>query len=300
MLPIHTRYAYSPISMRLDYSWPGGKRLAFYIAMNIEVYGFQSGRGPDPVSLGDLQTHRNFAWRDYGNRVGIWALFDLFDELKLPMSCLINSLVYEHHPQIIERARRRGDDLIGHGRTNGEWQRGIWELDEKRLIADATETITKHEGRPPKGWLSPGASETSVTPDLLKEAGYKYSLNWPCDDQPIWLNTRSGPLLSVPYPFELNDIGQITQRQQTAHDFCDMMVDQFDEMIHRCDARPLVCAISLHTYIMGQPFRVPPLRKALRHIIEHPQRDRVWFTGADAISDYCHSMSPGIIPGSRK
>lgn len=296
-LPHHGRYAYSPIPSRRDYAWPGNKRLAFYIAVNIEVFAFQAGLGSDPNG-GELQTQRNFAWRDYGNRVAVWGLFDLFDELKLPSSCLINSLLYDYHPQIIERIRQRGDDLVGHGRTNGETQRILWEGDEQRLIADATATITKHEGRPPKGWLSSGVTESKVTPDLLKEAGYRYTLNWPCDDQPIWLKTRSGPLLAVPYPLELNDIGMIIQRRHSAHEFCDMLVDQFEELVRRATDRPLVFALSLHTFIMGQPFRIQPLRKALKHILEHPKKDLVWFTGADAIADHCYAMEPGLIPGS--
>jgi peptidoglycan/xylan/chitin deacetylase (PgdA/CDA1 family) len=163
MLPSHGRYAYSPIVKRPDYSWPEGKRLAFYIATNIEVFAFRAGVGPDPTSVTAAQNHRNYAWRDYGNRVGVWRLFDLYEELGLPSSCLVNSYVYDYHPDILERIRARGDDVVGHGRTNAERQTGLWELDEKRLIADATETIRKHEGAPPKGWLGGGSVESSAT-----------------------------------------------------------------------------------------------------------------------------------------
>jgi allantoinase len=298
MIPRHNRYPYSIIDRRADYSWPDGKRLAFWIGTNIEVFAFGAGLGPDPVLPGEPPTQRNFAWRDYGNRVGIWRLLDMLDELKLPSSCLVNSLVYEHHPEIPARIRARGDDVIGHGRTNAERQRGLWELDEQRLIEDATATIRRHEGRMPKGWLGAGAAESNATLDLLKAAGYKYVLDWPCDDQPIWLNTAGGPILNVPYPIELNDIGQIVQRQHNAREFADMIVDQFDEMIRQCDAQPLVCVVSLHTYIVGQPFRLGPLRRALEHIVRHPQRDRVWFTRADAIADFCYALPPGVIPGS--
>lgn len=298
MLPKQTRYGASAITGRADYSWPEGKRLAFWIAINIETFGFRSGVGPDPVMIGSPQTHRNYAWRDYGNRVGVWQLFDLFDEMGLPTSCLVNSYLYDEYPEIFERIRARGDAIVGHGRTNAEWQNGMWEDDERRLITDATATIESHEGQAPRGWLGPGSVESSVTPDLLKEAGYEYVLDWPCDDQPIWLDTRAGKILSVPYPFELNDIGQIVFRHHTAREFCDMLVDQFDEMVRQSVDRPLVCCVSLHTYIAGQPFRLAPLRKALQHIIEHQDRDRVWFTHSDAIAEHCYSLEPGIIPGS--
>lgn len=298
MLPIQTRYARSIITDRPDYSWPEGKRLAFYVAMNIERFAYGTGIGADPVNPSSPQTHRNYAWRDYGNRVGIWNLFDLFDEMKLPMSCLVNSYLYDAYPEIFERIRTRGDAVVGHGRTNAEFQNGLWEEDERRLIADATETIERHEGHKPKGWLGPGSVESNTTPDLLKEAGYTYVLDWPCDDQPIWMETRAGKILSVPYPFELNDIGQEVFRHQTAREFADMMIDQYDELVRQSVDRPLVCCISLHSYIAGQPFRLGPLRMALKHIVEHQDRDRVWFTNSDEIADYCYAMQPGIIPGN--
>jgi peptidoglycan/xylan/chitin deacetylase (PgdA/CDA1 family) len=203
MLPKHGRYDYSVIDERKDYSWPDGKRLAFCIVTNVEVYAYRRGTGWDPAKKGEPQNQRNYAWRDYGNRVGIWRLFDLFEQLGLPAAHNINSLLYEYHPQICERIRQRGDEVIGHGRTNAERQGELWEADERRLIEDVTREIAKREGRPPKGWMGPAASESNVTPDLLKELGYTYVLDWPADDQPFWLRTRAGPILSVPYPAEL-------------------------------------------------------------------------------------------------
>ena len=119
-LPKHNRYEYSIIGERNDYSWPGGKRLAFCLTTNIEVYAYRRGTGWDPAKKGEPQQQRNYSWRDYGNRVGIWRLFDLFEQLNLPAAHNINSLLYEYHPQICERIRKRGDEVVGHGRTNAE------------------------------------------------------------------------------------------------------------------------------------------------------------------------------------
>jgi hypothetical protein len=187
--------------------------------------------------------------------------------------------------------------VIGHGRTNAEHLSNLWELDEQRLIDDVTQEITRREGRPPKGWMGPAAGETNVTPDLIKEAGYRYILEWPADDQPFWLRTRSGPILSVPYPVELNDSGAIIHREGTAKDFADMIVDGFDEMVEQCTAQPLVMSVSLHPFVMGQPFRLPALRKALTHCVNHPKRDRVWWTRPGEIADFCYALPPGTIPG---
>ena len=104
-LPKHDRYDYSVIGERKDYSWPGGKRLAFCATTNIEVYAYRKGTGWDPAKKGEPQQQRNYSWRDYGNRVGIWRLFDLFEQFKLPAAHNINSLLYEYHPQITDKIR---------------------------------------------------------------------------------------------------------------------------------------------------------------------------------------------------
>ena len=161
-LPKHDRYEYSVIDARPDYSWPGGKRLALCVVTNIEVYAYRRGTGWDPAKKGEPQQQRNYAWRDYGNRVGIWRMFDMFEELKIPAAHNINSLLYEYHPEICDRIRKRGDEVVGHGRTNAERQGDLWELDERRLIDDVTQEFVRREGRPPKGWMGPAASESNL------------------------------------------------------------------------------------------------------------------------------------------
>lgn len=297
MLPKHGRYEFSPIHARKDYSWPGGKRLAFCVVTNLEVYAYRKGWGWDPAKLGEPQNQRNFAWRDYGNRVGIWRMFDMFDQLGIPAAHNVNSLLYADHPQIFERIRQRRDEIVAHGRTNAERQSDLWELDERRLIDDVTAQITAQEGKPPKGWMGPAASESNVTPDLLKEAGYTYVMDWPADDQPFWLRTRAGPLLSVPYPAELNDSAAIIHRRDTMQQFADMIVAGFDEMVEQCTAQPLVMTISLHPFVVGQPFRLGALRQALTHCVQHGQRDRVWWTTPGAVADFCYALPAGVIPG---
>ncbi len=293
----HGRYAYSPITERPDYDWPGGRRLAFFIGLNVEHFSFGEGLGHTTTAPGAEPDVRNHAWRDYGLRVGVWRLFDLFDELDLPACHLVNSAVYDHAPQIMERIRQRGDEIIGHGRTNSETQIGLTEDDERRLITDATETITRHEGRPPAGWLGPWIAESLVTLDLLKEAGYRYMLDWPCDDQPIWMETRSGPLLSMPYPLEINDSPAMLSRRHSAADFSEMAIDQFEEMLRLSEDQPLVCGISLHTFVVGQPYRLRMLRRLLRQIVEHPEAERIWFTRPADIADHIEALPPGTVPG---
>lgn len=297
-LPGHGRYEFSPIKKRVDYSWPGGKRLAFYVALNIEHFAFHAGLGMDPTNRGGPQTTRNYAWRDYANRVGIWRVFQILDDLNLPASILLNSQVAEFYPDLVEKIKERGDDILGHGRTNAEVLPGHWELDEKRMIDDCTKTLAEHFGKAPTGWMGPGAVESNVTPDLLKEAGYTHLLDWPVDDQPLWMRTRSGPILSVPYPMELNDAGSLVFRDHTGRQFADMIVDQFEQMLEDSREQPLVCAIALHGFVVGQPFRLRPLRQALKHCAEHKHRDQVWYTRAGEIANFCFEQPKGVILGS--
>jgi allantoinase len=274
-LKSHGRYPYSAITRRQDYSWPGGRRLAVYLGFNIEHFEFGAGLGaalgprtPEPDVL-------NYSWRDYGNRVGVWRCLELFDELALPVGVLINTALYDYCPEVVEAFVKRGDELIGHGHTNADRQGDMPEAEERDLLQYCRRRIREHSGVAPAGWLSPWISESFATPDLLAETGYRYTLNWCHDDQPVPMETRAGRLWAIPYPQELNDIPMIVARQMDGRDFADMIVDHFDEMLAQSRRQPLVMGIALHPYIVGQPYRLRHLRRALLHIIAH---DGIWFT----------------------
>ena len=296
MLPMHGRYDYSPIANRADYSWPDGKRLAVYIALNVEQFSFGQGKGAQIAPPEQAQSHSVFAWRDYGNRVGFWRLLELFDALDLPIEAQLNAEIYTHAPEIAEALSARGDEILGHGLTNSEAQGELREELEAALIARSTEAIAAHEGKRPIGWMSPWLSESPVTLDLLKEAGYRYVMDWASDDQPIWLKTRAGPILAMPYPVEVNDNRAIVFHKATAAEFADMIIGNFDEMLEQSERQPLVCGISLHTFVVGQPFRLRELRRALRHIANH--RDRIWLTRPGEICAHVESLPAGVVPGS--
>jgi peptidoglycan/xylan/chitin deacetylase (PgdA/CDA1 family) len=288
MLTTHSRYPFSPITDRVDYSWPKGRRLACYIALNVEQYAFGEGLREELVAGGHEPDVLNYSWRDYGNRVAIWRLKALFDELALPVTLLVNSAVYDGSPGVIDAFRARGDEIAAHGRTNSEAQGLLDEAGETALIAEATAAIARREGIAPAGWLGPWLSESRVTPDLLQEAGYRYVLDWCMDDQPIWLKTRRGRILSVPYPQELNDSSTIVGRRVGADAFSQMITDQFDEMLRDSTLHPLVFGLALHPYVIGQPFRMPHLRRALAHIAAH--RDQIWLTTAGAIARHVEGL----------
>ena len=279
-LRFHGRYPYSAITRRPDYAWPKSRRLAVYIGFNLEHFAFGAGLGagigpksPEPDVL-------NYSWRDYGNRVGVWRCLELFTQLGVRVGALVNTSLYDYCPEVVDAFVKRGDELVGHGHTNSERQGEMTEMLEKALLKYCAERIQKESGLRVQGWLSPWISESFVTPDLLHETGYTYTLNWCHDDQPVEMKTRGGKIWSVPYPQELNDIPAVMHRQMSGRDFADLIIDHFDEMLEQSRAQPLVMGIALHPYIAGQPHRLRHLRRALTHIV---REKRVWFTTPGAI-----------------
>ncbi|WP_244830876.1 MULTISPECIES: polysaccharide deacetylase family protein [unclassified Caballeronia] len=286
VLRSHGRFDYQAIHHGEPYCWPNGARLAVYLGFNLEHFAFGEGLGAALGPLSPQPDVLNHSWREYGNRVGAWRCIELFDALDMPAGTLINTSLYDHCPELIEACVARGDELIAHGHTNAERQSDLDEAGERALLAHCRERILAESGVMPQGWLSPWISETHHTPDLLAETGYGYTLNWCHDDRPVRMKTRHGALWSVPYPQELNDLPMIMARHLDMCAFTDMIVDQFDEMLEQTQRastpQGLVMGIALHPYIVGQPYRLRHLRRALAHIAA--ARNDIWLTTPGAIA----------------
>lgn len=294
MLPSHNRYQYSGIDARPKYRWPGGKGLALYIALNIEHFPFGVAGGIDLDRETKPWSQRSWLWREYGNRVGGWRLAGLFDELKMNVGVIVNSENYEHCPELLARYRGRGDEMIGHGVSNGtERPIDMAEATERKMVRDVTDRMTAADGARPAGWLSPYLTPSLLTTDILVENGYDYVLDWGiCDEQPFWVKGGGGKILSVPYPIELNDQPAIVGRRHTPAEYADMLVDQFDEMLRRSEETPLVFGMSLHTFVVGQPFRIVHLRRALQHMLGH--RERIWAALPREIARYYRTLPEAV------
>jgi peptidoglycan/xylan/chitin deacetylase (PgdA/CDA1 family) len=270
------RYAYSPITARPGGRWPGGRKLAVYVAVGVEDYRFGEGHTEDllpGVAQPDLV---NTAWRDYGNRVGAFRLFDRLAGFGIAPTVLLNTMVYDTAPDVTEAARRHGAEFVAHGITNSDSLAGLDEKQEHAYLTDVAARITAAEGSAPGGWSSPWLTHTPRTVDLLAATGYRYVLDLRMDDQPVWLTTDSGPLLSIPYPLELNDSTSMVGRAASASEFTDMVVDEFDELLAAADDQPLVMGLVTHSFISGAPFRLRALSRALKHLAAHA--GDVWFT----------------------
>jgi allantoinase len=289
-LPDHGRFPYSGISHRENYRWPNGSGLAVYLALNLEHFAFGQGMGAAIGPLSPQPDVLNYSWREYGNRVGAWRCLDLFQQLKMPFAALINTALYDHCPELVQACVAQSAELVGHGHSNAERQGGWPEEEEKNMLRMCQQLIQQRSGQSVRGWLSPWISESFSTPDLLAETGYTYTLNWCHDDQPIRMTTRNAKSLwSIPYPQELNDIPMIVGRQLDGKDFAQMLIDQFDEMLAQSRHQPLVMGIALHPYLVGQPYRLRHLRRALQHMSQAQQSGDIWMTTPGEIAQHVTS-----------
>jgi len=292
MLPSHNRFAYSPITDRPDFAWPEGRRLALYIAVAIEHFPYNEGGLGLSYSpgLGHPNTY-NWAWREYGNRVGAFRLLDLLTGLDIRPTVLVNSECYEHCPQLLAAYRDAQTEFVAHGRTNGQHPNGLDLEQERAVIREVYNTMERVEGFAPRGWMSPGANPSANTEDLLAEAGFSYTLDWPMDDQPTWMRTQNGPLLSVPYPHEVNDVPAIALHDASASAFAEMTADTVAEMLDQSAHESLACGIVIHSFIVGHPYRLRRFRAALEQIVV--DRDRIWFTTPGEIAEhYVREIAP--------
>jgi peptidoglycan/xylan/chitin deacetylase (PgdA/CDA1 family) len=290
-LAVHGRYDYAPITLRPGFRWPNGARLAIYFALGLEQYDFGAGMTENLVPGMSAPDVLNTSWRDYGNRVGAWRLLDCFAQYQLPLAILLNSALCEHAPALVAACARADCELIAHGYSNSDTLSGMTESEESAYLRQVAVQMRGVSGQAPAGWASPWIAETPLTPDLLHETGYEYLLDWCMDDQPVWIRTRGGRIVSVPYSQELNDSSAIIGRQVDARDFASMIIDQFDEMRRTAGDQPLVMSVILHSFISGQPFRLRALRRALEHIAQ--ARSELWLTQPGAIARHFREANPG-------
>lgn len=287
----NTRYAFSMMQSRPSWRWPNGSGLAVYFALNVEAFQFGLNPGPDFTTMPAAPFHRGFAYRDYGNRVGIMRIHEAFAEAKAPLAVLANLSVYDACPEVLEPFRQRGDEIVGHGRTNSERQLDMEPDVERRMLLDVRERMLREEGKAPTGWLGPFISQSANTPELLVETGFSYMLDWWFDDQPQWFRTDKGPILAVPYPsMEMNDIPALINRGMSDADFERMLTAAFDQQLAESRRTPQVYAVSIHTFLMGQPHRVGILHRVLSHIAKHSAD--VWFTTPGRIAEHAKQVLP--------
>ncbi len=287
----NTRYDYSALITRKPLKLPNQARVAVWVGVNIEHFDIGT------TDFGELRSYRagppnvmDYSVRDYGNRIGIWRLMETLDKYNIKASVLLNSDVCSHYPIIIEECKKRGWEFLGHGTSNSFPLGGLSETEERQIIATTVEAITKAVQQSPLGWLGPALQETFNTPDILAENGIRYLCDWCCDDQPFPMKVKKGNLISMPYAQDINDRAAF-RRQATPQQFCEMIKDQFDTLYREGVDQGRIMCIALHPFLIGQPFRIGWLDKALQYVKGF---NDVWFATSGEIASWYYENYLGI------
>jgi peptidoglycan/xylan/chitin deacetylase (PgdA/CDA1 family) len=284
MLPSE-RLAYSPITDRPRLALPGGARLAVWVIVNVEEWNPHEPLPrtvlSPPAGGSPIPDIPNWAWHEYGNRVGFWRFVDVLDHFRIPAVLAINGSAIQTYQPIARAALDRGWEFIGHGFGQKNMQKVP---DERADIAKTTAVIRDFTGKKPRGWLGPGLTETWDTPDILAEQGYDYVCDWVLDDQPVLLNTRTKPLVNIPYTQECNDVAMMLIQHHSATEYRQRAIDQFEQLYADAANSARVMALVVHPYIMGAPHRLRYLRESLEHI--HARPGVVFWTGEQILEWY--------------
>jgi len=290
MLPTE-RIVYSPITERAPLKLPGGARMAVWIIVNVEEWNPREAMPrtvlTPPAGGSPMPDIPNWAWHEYGNRVGFWRFIEVFDALSVPAVLAINGSALAAYPAIVRAAVDRNWEFIGHGFT----QRNMQKVEDERAdIRKTREVIAEATGQPPRGWLGPGLTETWDTPDLLVEEGYEYVADWVLDDQPVWLKTRTKPILNLPYTQECNDVAMMLIQHHKASEYSDRALDQFEQIYHDSAKSARIMALVVHPYIMGAPHRLKYFRKVLEAIMK--KSEVTFWTGVQIADWYKSNNNP--------
>jgi allantoinase len=281
---IRRRAPYQSIVNRPKLRLPGNARIAVWTIVNVENWNPAEPMPrtvlPPPMGQPLLPDIPNWAWHEYGMRVGFWRFLEVLGARSLRASFAVNGSVCRDYPEICQAALAAGWDFMGHGFV----QRPMHRVDDQaETIASTIEAIRTFTGKPPRGWESPGLTETMETLDLLAEAGIGYVCDWCLDDQPVALQA-SKPIVSVPYTVEINDVLISAVQGHRSDEIFLRGVDQFDQLYQEGAETPRVMAISIHPYLTGAPHRIKYLAKLYDHILGH--EGVVMWTGEQILDWY--------------
>ncbi len=282
---LRQRLDYVPITKRPPLRLPGNARVAVWTIVNVENWSpaGQMPRAVLPPPMGQplLPDVPNWAWHEYGMRVGFWRFLEVLGRRGLKATFAVNGTACSLYPDACAAARDAGWEFMGHGFV----QRPMHKVDDQRTaIAETIRAIEAFTGERPRGWESPGLTETDETLDLLAEAGVEYVADWVLDEQPVSLKTRTGEIVSVPYTVEINDVVITAVQQQPSDEILRRGRDQFDRLYLDGRTTPRVMAISIYPYLTGVPHRIKYLEMLYDYILGHD--GVVMWTGAEILDWY--------------
>jgi peptidoglycan/xylan/chitin deacetylase (PgdA/CDA1 family) len=264
------RHAYSAIVDRPVLKLPNDGRIIVWTIVNLEVWDISRPMArqviPAPTGQVLLPDVPNWSWHEYGMRVGVWRFFDLYKRLNIKPTLSINARVCLDYERVAAQARDAGWEFMGHAYE----QMPIHKIeDQAGMINKSMDVLEKFTGTRPVGWLGPGLTQTFETPELLAAAGVKYIGDWVYDDEPTVISTEKGPLVTLPYSVELNDIPMMIVQHHESGYWAQRCKDQFDRLWQEGAERPRIMAMAIHPYISGQPHRIKYLEEIYAHINKH-------------------------------
>ena len=290
MLPSQ-RVPYSAIVDRPPLVVPDGGRMLVWVIVNVEHWSMERPMPRTVLSppMGQpLQPDLpNWAWHEYGMRVGFWRLHAALVARGIVPTLAINGIVCKSHERVARAALDAGWEFMGHGYVQGPMHAVA---DQKQSIIDTVEAIRAFTGRAPVGWESPGLTETADTIDYLSQAGIEYVADWVFDDQPVWIPTKHRPVLSVPYSVEINDIPMMLLQSHNGAEMFERGVAQIDRLWQESAHIPRVMAISVHPYITGAPHRIAMFERLLDYV--QSKAGVTIRTGADIATWYKSQVPP--------
>ena len=265
------RVPYSAIVDRPKLTVPDGGRMLVWVIVNVEHWGMERAMPrmvlSPPMGQPMQPDLPNWAWHEYGMRVGFWRLHEALKGRGIVPTLAINGIVCKTYEPVARAALDAGWEFMGHGYVQGPMHALT---DQKQAIVETVETIRSFTGKAPVGWESPGLTETAETVDLLSEAGIEYVADWVFDDQPVWIPTSHRPMLSVPYSVEINDIPMMLLQSHTGAELFERGVAQLERLWQESATIPRVMAISVHPYVTGAPHRIAMFERLLDHVLAKP------------------------------
>ena len=279
---VRARAPYQSIVNRPPLKLPGNARVVLWNIVNVEVWeptgAMPRAVLPPPMGNPMLPDVPNWSWHEYGMRVGFWRLLEALSDRKMKATFALNGTTCRMYEEVCTAALKAGWEFMGHGLV----QRPMHKVeDQLAAIRETMDEIRKFTGKAPRGWESPGLTETDDTLDHLAECGIDYVANWVLDDQPVSLHSPKGPITAVPYTVELNDVVISAVQQQPSDEMLRRGKAHFDRLYKDGAKTPRIMAISVHPYLSGVPHRIGYLEQLYDYVLSH--EDVLVWTGEEIL-----------------
>ena len=270
--------------------WPGGARIAVSLVVNYEEgaeYSLQDGDShhetnsevPSPVPAGERDLN-NESFFEYGSRVGVWRLLNMFDKYKVSSTFFCCALALERNPEVASEVVKRGHEVCGHGYRWEEYH--LMGIEEERLAIQKTVASLKATtGQRPVGWFTRYGPSVNTRQLVAEEGGFIYDSAGLNDDLPYYVPVNGKPWLVVPYSMETNDARFWRGGLVSIADFYEYLKDTFDCLYEEGQTHPKMMSVGLHCRIAGRPAR----SRAVERFLNYAQGfEGVWFARRDEIA----------------